>query len=116
GLSVQVIYVADVTVLAEYYVICTGRSSTHVRALANHLEEQASKQGITALHAEGKDNAEWVLLDFGDVIVHIFSREAREFYRLEKLFKPEAFLPIPEVPSEENQSTPDFIQGNERKD
>ena len=77
--------VGEITVLAEYLLMATATSSTHVRALAEEVEEKLSEQGIEPHHIEGKATG-WILLDYNDVIVHIFSREAREFYGLDRIW------------------------------
>ena len=83
--------------LTDYYVVGYGRSSTHVRALANDTMNALAACGVYARHSEGMNSGDWALIDFGDVIVHIFGKEAREFYRFERLFKPEAFLSLADV-------------------
>jgi ribosome-associated protein len=78
------------TVIADYYVICVGRAITHMRALADEAIYRLGLEGVRSLRTEGEDGQDWVLVDFGDVIVHIFSREAREYYNLERLLDPAA--------------------------
>ncbi len=95
--NIQWIYAADSTVITDYYVVCNGRSSTHVRALARDVEDEMAKHAVYARKVEGAAAGEWVLVDFGDVIVHVFTGEASEFYRFERLFKQEAFLSVAEV-------------------
>ena len=97
ALGIKLIYAADTTVLTDYYVVGYARSSTHARALAGELERILGEAGVVAKHPEGLDAGEWILVDFGDVIVHIFAKEAGEFYRFERLFKPEAFLDITDI-------------------
>lgn len=92
SLDVKLVSLAG-SALTDYYVIGYGRSSTHVRALANDIADALSASGVDLRRIEGQDTAEWVLIDFGDVIVHIFGKEAGAFYRFERLFKEEAFLP-----------------------
>lgn len=77
--------VDDLTVLAEYFLLATASSSTHVRALADEVEFKLSEQGVEPHHIEGKSTG-WVLLDYGSVIVHVFNKEAREFYNLDKMW------------------------------
>ena len=77
--------VDDLTVLTECFLLATATSSTHVRALANEVEFKLSEQGVEPHHIEGKSTG-WVLLDYGSVIVHVFSKEAREFYNLDKMW------------------------------
>ena len=83
--------------LTDYYIVATGRSGTHVLALVGELEFEAGRRGIHLLHPEHKDGSTWLLLDFGDVIVHIFSREGREFYRYERLFDEANYLDVTAV-------------------
>ena len=71
--------------LADYFVIVTGRNRPHIEALCDTAEESLLKDGHTRMHIEGL-GSEWVLLDFGDIIVHVFNKEAREMYRLERLW------------------------------
>lgn len=85
--DIKVIYVEDKTVIAEYFVICTGNSSTQVKALAGEVEYKIGLRGIEPYHIEGRDNGAWLVLDYSNVIVHIFGREAREFYNLDKLYE-----------------------------
>ena len=87
GLDIRLLRTADITVLAEYFVICTGNSSTQVKALAGEVEYRTELRGLSPYSVEGRDNNSWILLDYSNVIVHIFSREAREFYNLEKLYE-----------------------------
>lgn len=85
--DIEVIDVGEVTDLGDYFVIATGNSSTQVRALADAAEEKAKEEGFELHHREGYRGESWILLDFGDVIVHVFDRESREFYGLEHLWE-----------------------------
>ena len=87
GRDISVLHVADKTVIAEYFVICTGNSSTQIKALAGEVEHKMQLRGVQAYGVEGRDNNAWLVLDYSNVIVHVFSREAREFYNLDKLYK-----------------------------
>ena len=87
GHDIKVLHVEDKTVIAEYFVLCTGNSSTQVKALAGEVEFRTEQRGLPPYSVEGRDNNSWILLDYSNVIVHIFSREAREFYNLEKLYE-----------------------------
>lgn len=87
GLDVKVIGIDDVSSLADYFVIGTGSSSTQVKALAEEVEYQLDNAGISVSHIEGHRNNSWVLLDYVDIIVHVFSEEAREYYDLERLWR-----------------------------
>jgi ribosome-associated protein len=75
------------TTIADYFVVCTAESERQLRAVANAIDEELLKNGSRPPRMEGSPETGWVLLDFSDVIVHIFSPEQREFYRLERLWK-----------------------------
>lgn len=87
GLNIKLIEIGDISSLADYIVIATGTSSTHVKAIADEVEYQLDEAGISVSHIEGYRSNSWILLDYVDVIVHIFSDEAREFYDLERLWQ-----------------------------
>lgn len=84
--SLKVIHVHDVTVMADYFVIASGTSGTHVRSLSDELEFQLKQEGITPLRLEGSRAQNWFVLDYGSVIVHVFTPDARAFYDLEHLW------------------------------
>ena len=87
GLDIQVIEISDISVLADYMVIATGTSSTHVKALADEVEYKLDEAGVSVRHIEGYRSNSWILLDYVDVIVNVFSDEAREFYDLDRLWQ-----------------------------
>ena len=87
GLDIQIIEIGSVSVIADYMVIATGTSSTHVKALADEVEYQLDKSGVSVSHVEGYRSNTWILLDYIDVLVHVFSDEARDFYDLERLWQ-----------------------------
>ena len=87
GLDIQVIEISDISVLADYMVIATGTSSTHVKALADEVEYRLDEAGISVSHIEGYRSNSWILLDYVDVIVNVFSDGAREFYDLDRLWQ-----------------------------
>ena len=84
--NIQVLYVREQTAITDYFVICTGRSSTHVKSLGGEVEYKIGLRGVDPVHYEGRDNNNWVVVDYGNVILHIFSAESRDFYKLEKLY------------------------------
>ena len=86
GRDIKIIHVEEKTVISEYFVLCTGNSSTQVKALAGEVEYKLGELGVQPYNVEGRDNNSWVLVDYSNVIVHIFSRESREFYSLDKLY------------------------------
>lgn len=81
------INVAAQTSVADYMIICSGRASRHVRAIAEHLITIVKSQGISVLHTSGVNTGEWALVDLGDYIIHIMLPECRSFYNLEELWK-----------------------------
>ena len=84
--DLKILHVEKKTVIADYFVICTGNSSTQVKALADEVDYKTTLRGKAPTNVEGRGNVSWIVLDFDNVIVHIFSREAREFYNLDKLY------------------------------
>ena len=92
--DVTLLRTSDVTVLADYFVICTATSSTHVKTLTDEVDKVLSEQGEPPLRREGYRGGGWILLDFGCVIVHIFQQEMREFYNLEHLWSDAEEVPL----------------------
>ena len=84
--DIKLLRTTDVTVLADYFVICTATSTTQIKALADAVEAALEELGEQKTHREGYRSGSWVLLDFGCVVVHLFMEEAREFYSLERLW------------------------------
>ena len=76
----------EITLITDYFLICHGTSNVHIRALGQAVVEGLKEAGVKPLGVEGRGAARWVLLDYGDVIVHIFAEEEREFYSLERLW------------------------------
>ncbi len=86
GEDIQAIKVTDLTILADYFVIVNGNSNTHTRTLADEVEFQLSQCGIEPERREADTGNTWIILDYADIIVHVFYKEARNFYQLEKLW------------------------------
>lgn len=86
GEDIKIIKIDRKTAIADYFVLCSGSSTTHVQALAKELERLLAERDISPTHIEGRDNNSWILIDYSNVVVHIFSYEAREFYNLERLY------------------------------
>lgn len=84
--DVKVIPMEGKTDICDYMVLATGTSSTHVQALGGEVEYQMSRRCVEPLHVEGRDNHAWIVLDYSHVLVHIFTRETREFYNLDRLY------------------------------
>ncbi len=87
AMDLSIVGIRDISVLADYFVIATGTSNTHVKALADEVEFQLKEAGVPLGHMEGYRSNTWVLLDYGHVIIHIFTKEAREFYDLDRLWQ-----------------------------
>ena len=96
GKDLKVLYTADQTSLAEYFIICSGTSNTQVRALSEAVEEALSKAGEEPHHIEGHRGGLWTLLDYSAVVIHIFTEEGREFYDLERLWSDAATVDVSE--------------------
>jgi ribosome-associated protein len=75
------------TTIADYFVVCTAESERQLRAVVNAIDEELHKQGVRQPRIEGSPETGWVLIDFSDVIIHVFSPEQREFYRIERLWR-----------------------------
>ena len=78
--------VQELTPIADYFVICSGNNPRQIEAIADGIDEALRKQGARVVHREGNAESGWLLLDFGDIIVHIFGQKEREYYRLERLW------------------------------
>lgn len=95
GLGVKLLEVTDVTSIADYFLICTGTSNTHVKTLCDSVENAvAGEMGEPLLHREGHRGGTWVLLDFGCLVVHVFTDESRQFYDLERLWNDAKEIPL----------------------
>ena len=85
--DIKVLRTTEQTVLADYFVICNGTSSTHIKALVDEVDKQLSEAGEPPVRREGLRSDIWVLMDFGCVVVHVFTAETRSFYDLERLWQ-----------------------------
>ncbi len=98
GQEIEVLRVEQLTTLTEYFVFCSATSTTQVKALADSVEfHMKNDHGLPVHHTEGFESAQWILLDFGAVVVHIFLPESRKFYNLENLWKDGAPVPFSEL-------------------
>ena len=97
GRDIRVIRINDVSILADYMVIATGNSSTQVKALSEEVEEKLDQEGVSVSHIEGHRSNTWILLDYVDVIVLVFSDEARQYYDLERLWQDGEILDIEQI-------------------
>lgn len=86
GFDVKILDLKDLATFTDYFVICSAYSDTQVKAIADEIDDKLREEGIKCWHKEGYTALQWVLLDYVDVVVHVFRKEAREFYNLEKLW------------------------------
>ena len=86
ALDVIVLDLSGLTVIADYFVICSGESTTQVKAVAEFIEQEFANKHVKLLGVEGAAHSHWILLDYGDVIIHVFEKETRAYYNLEKLW------------------------------
>ena len=108
----------DITVLklsgafADYFVLASGRSQPQIKAISEAIERRLDDQGVRLMHREGKPGAEWVLLDYADFVVHIFSERARQYYDLERLWRTaeRVDFPAPAPPEPHTESRSDTIR------
>ena len=86
AIDLVVLKLIEITSFADYFVICSGTSTRQVQAIANEIEDRLRSEKVRPLNIEGYQNAEWILLDYGSMIVHVFSEKSRQFYDLERLW------------------------------
>ena len=102
GQDIKLLRVTDVTTLADYFLICTGTSNTHVKTLCDYAEYTLEQLGEQMLSREGHRGNSWELLDYGSIVVHVFTEEARKFYDLERLWADAELVDIRDIVIEEN--------------
>lgn len=99
AIDIKVIKISELTVLADYFIIVNGTSNTHVRSLAEEVEEEIGKMGVEPRNIEGRSTG-WILLDYGDVVVHVFTPSDREYYSLERLWSDASFVDVSDIVTE----------------
>lgn len=103
GIDVTLLKIDSVSTLADYFLICTGTSNTHVKTLCDYVEATMEDMGEPILGREGHRGNTWELLDFGCLVIHVFTEEARKFYDLERLWSDGEVIPIDEVIDERKE-------------
>lgn len=98
--EIVVFHVSELTSLADFFVLCSAESEPQMRAIADAVEDSLSKKGNRPYGIEGREGGLWVLLDYNDVILHIFKKEAREFYNLDRLWGDAPRIPFPDLSDE----------------
>ncbi len=101
--DIQVLGITELTILADYFVIVNGTSTTHTKSLADEVEFQLGKLGVKPERVEGYQSANWIILDYADVVVHVFYKEVRDFYSLERLWSDAKHLDIRSMLSDGEQ-------------
>ena len=89
-----VLDVQGVSSVTDYFLVCSGTSTTHVRTIVEAIRQELKEEGVRPLHAEGRAESGWVLLDYGDVLVHVFLEDTRAYYALERLWGDAPSIPI----------------------
>ena len=92
--DIKLLRVSDKTVMTDYFVICSGTSNTQIKALSGEVEYKLGERGVSPRHIEGYETGTWIAIDYAHVIVHIFSKDQREFYKLEKLWGDAGEVPL----------------------
>ena len=87
GYDIKVIDISEISILADYFIIANGNNTNQVQAMVDNVEEQMYKAGFSDPKVEGYNNASWILLDYNDIVIHVFDDESRSFYNLERLWK-----------------------------
>ena len=114
ALDITVLNLSGAGAFAEYFLVCSGSSHPQVRAIGEAIEERLGREGIHLAHREGKNSAEWVLLDYGYFVAHIFSERAREYYDLERLWRTAERVDFPE-PGKRPEATGEAEYGSARQ-
>ncbi|MBP9988520.1 MAG: ribosome silencing factor [Ruminococcus sp.] len=99
AIDINLIKTDELTVVADYFIVASGTSNTHVRALADEADDGMREIGIEVDHIEGRATG-WILLDFGDVLVHIFDPKSREYYNIERLWSDAAAIDVSDIVTE----------------
>ena len=86
AIDIKIIDISNISVIADYFIICGGSNSRQVQAIAENVEEKLGKMGVEPKSTEGYSSANWILLDYQDVIIHVFNQEQRLFYGLERIW------------------------------
>ncbi|SHI31406.1 ribosome silencing factor [Parasporobacterium paucivorans] len=97
AVDIKVLSIAEVSVIADYFIIAGGENKNQVQALFENVEGELRKNGVSPKHVEGNNNSNWILMDYGDVIIHIFNQEDRLFYDLERIWKDGKSISIEEM-------------------
>lgn len=95
--EITIIDISEISILADYFIIASGNNRNQVHAMADNVEEELGKSGFHAKQIEGYQSANWILMDYKDVIIHVFSKEDRAFYDLERIWRDGKVISIEEL-------------------
>ena len=90
--NIKVIYIGEISVVADYFVICSASNTSQLEAIVDNITEEMAKESVFSKKQEGNRNSGWILMDYGDVVIHVFLREDREFYNLERIWSDGKFM------------------------
>ena len=94
ALDILIMDVRKITTLTDFFVVCTSESEPQTRAITDHINDKMKEAGVKSWHTEGYQHLDWVLIDFVNIVVHIFSKDAREYYEFERLWADSMITPI----------------------
>ena len=94
AIDIEIIDVRKITTLTDFFVVCTSESGPQTRAITDHINDKMKEAGVKSWHTEGYQHLDWVLIDFVNIVVHIFSKDAREYYEFERLWADGKITPI----------------------
>jgi len=95
--DIEALDIRELTTIADYFVICTGSSPAQIRAVTEEIERKLKEAGVMPLSVEGLQASGWVLMDYGDVVIHVFRKETREFYAIERLWNDAPHVNVEEL-------------------
>ena len=98
--DLKLLHVFDQTIIADYFVICTGNSNTHIRSLSGEVEFKLGEKGVQPMGIDGYESGIWIVMDYESVMVHVFNREQRDFFKLEKLWADAEDVSIDDIVTE----------------
>lgn len=110
--DIKVIDLAGKTLMADYFIICSGTSNTHIKSIADGIIEKMKDNGVKNKRLEGYSQAKWVLMDYGDIVIHVFAREEREYYDIESLWQ-RTMKRIEEAEAEESPEDAEAAEATE---
>jgi ribosome-associated protein len=102
--DIRVLDLREVTTFADFFVICSGSNPKQIQAIVEEIGQELAQRGEYPVSVEGFENADWILADYGDYVIHVFSPKARDFYELERLWRHAKVVPVPEDASAQSAS------------